>query len=71
VRGREHRRNATIPLGIVMIQHAAYMLRAPRASVMPVIRAGLRHLADQIRRQHPAVLRAADLGDPRDVRSAR
>ena len=28
-------------------------------------RAGLRHLADQVRRQHPAVLRAADLGDPR------
>ena len=27
--------------------------------------AGVRHLADQIRRQHPAVLRAADLGDPR------
>ena len=105
-----------IPLGIIMIRLAAFVLRAPRSSVMPVIMlccavgsfaignnmfgvvtvatfgvigyvmeaerlsgrrhgarhrhghdggAGLRHLADQIRRQHPAVLRAADLGDPR------
>ena len=111
-----------IPLGIVMIRLASYVLRAPRSSIMPVIMlccavgsfaignnmfgvvtvatfgiigyvmeangypvaamvlgdrdghhggAGVRHLADQVRRQHPAVLRAADLGDPRILRDRR
>ena len=102
-----------IPLGIMMIRGASFVLRAPRSSVMPVIilcaavgafatgnnlfavdpgrhlrrhrlrdgsqrlsgrrhgarhrhghdgGAELRHLPDQVRRQHPAVLRAAGLG---------
>ena len=105
-----------IPLGIIMIRLASYVLRAPRSSIMPVImlccavgsfaignnmfgvvtvatvrnhrlrhgsqwlsgrrdgaryrdgdhdRAEFRHLADQVRCQRVAVLRAADLGDPR------